>query len=492
MFDFDFFFNEVPRMRNVPIDCFIQAPIPPKRNSHRITNHDVKLETKWGTHHTKCFCLFYPYGMRLIICTANMLDCDWHNKNQGIYAQDFPLKLEDSSTSPFEEELATYFGCKHYKYIDGTGKCVLPMDKMKKYDFTLATAHLIPSVPGKHRGADMHKYGSKRVTDVLRHVDISKSFMSSNSTIDCQFSSLGSLSAKWIEQWKTALMENKDRATSRAKLRLVIPTTEEVRNSIEGWCGGGEIPMYLKNHKPFLRDYLYRFGYNGATNHARNFRECALPHIKTYTLRNNDTHSLAWFMLTSSNLSRTAWGQIEQPKQTYKKQYRTDNAYNTDTSTSTSALIPPHLHVQSYELGVLFEPVRFYKNAREACAFTNTPGHQLNVWDNSDSKYTSHHEPMQDSLFTCSSAASTDGGGGRRIYFALAHNTPGNKYDDSDSPWSIDYTTTKEGQELDWLGIRRCEWVTVGQRGDRRQVRSIVMPVHEASSSMSSTIIDLT
>jgi hypothetical protein len=39
------------------------------------------------------------------------------------------------------------------------------------------------------------------------------------------------------------------------ELRLVIPTVDEVRTSIEGWRAGFSIPMPSNNHKLFLRQY---------------------------------------------------------------------------------------------------------------------------------------------------------------------------------------------------------------------------------------------
>lgn len=62
-------------------------------------------------------------------------------------------------------------------------------------------------------------------------------------------------------------------------------------------------------------------------------RSRAMPHIKSY-LRVSPCHSfLSWFLLTSANLSKAAWG------------------------TETKTKLPgPGLRILSYEAGVLFLP----------------------------------------------------------------------------------------------------------------------------------------
>lgn len=58
-------------------------------------------------------------------------------------------------------------------------------------------------------------------------------------------------------------------------------------------------------------------------------RSKAVPHIKTYARINEDKEEISWFLLTSANLSKAAWG---------KK------------------LKSGMLQIMSYEAGVLFLP----------------------------------------------------------------------------------------------------------------------------------------
>lgn len=64
-------------------------------------------------------------------------------------------------------------------------------------------------------------------------------------------------------------------------------------------------------------------------------RSKAMPHIKTYARVSPCSHHLAWFHLTSANLSKAAWGKLQEPKGKGGS---------------------PGLYIMSYEAGVLFLP----------------------------------------------------------------------------------------------------------------------------------------
>eukprot|EP00262_Sarcandra_glabra_P007278 TRINITY_DN19981_c0_g1_i1.p1 TRINITY_DN19981_c0_g1~~TRINITY_DN19981_c0_g1_i1.p1 ORF type:complete len:235 (+),score=35.10 TRINITY_DN19981_c0_g1_i1:32-706(+) len=107
------------------------------------------------------------------------------------------------------------------------------------------------------------------------------------------------------------------------KVSVIWPTVEDVRCSLEGYAAGNAIPSPQKNvEKDFLKKYWVRW----KANHTGRSR--AMPHIKTYTRFNGQ--NLAWFLLTSANLSKAAWGALQK-----------NNS---------------QLMIRSYELGVLFLP----------------------------------------------------------------------------------------------------------------------------------------
>ncbi|PPD71861.1 hypothetical protein GOBAR_DD31226 [Gossypium barbadense] len=143
-----------------------------------------------------------------------------------------------------------------------------------------------------------------------------------------QFSSLGSLDEKWMAELASSMSSgySEDKTPLGLGESLIIwPTVEDVRCSLEGYAAGNAIPSPLKNvEKGFLKKYWAKW----KASHTGRCR--AMPHIKTYTRYKGQ--NLAWFLLTSANLSKAAWGALQK-----------NNS---------------QLMIRSYELGVLFLPSR--------------------------------------------------------------------------------------------------------------------------------------
>jgi tyrosyl-DNA phosphodiesterase 1 len=43
----------------------------------------ARVDSAYGTHHTKMMLLLYKSGMRVIVHTANLIEADWYQKTQG-------------------------------------------------------------------------------------------------------------------------------------------------------------------------------------------------------------------------------------------------------------------------------------------------------------------------------------------------------------------------------------------------------------------------
>lgn len=93
-------------------------------------------------------------------------------------------------------------------------------------------------------------------------------------------------------------------------------------------AGGGCLPYTGQAHdkQRWLNEYLYQW------KAASRNRTRAMPHIKSYC-RFSD-RGLYWFILTSANISKSAWGSLNKSK----------NNLN------------PTLRINSYEAGVVFFP----------------------------------------------------------------------------------------------------------------------------------------
>ncbi|KAL6755664.1 hypothetical protein V8C86DRAFT_204300 [Haematococcus lacustris] len=127
--------------------------------------HSPPLPLSWGTHHTKALIIQYEEGLRVVVSTANFIHCDCTAKTQGIWHQDFPWKDAASpSSSDFEASLTDYLAAMQlplpWRYR--VAKVVA------QADMSSARAFLVPSVPGRHSGAALAKFGHMRLRALLR------------------------------------------------------------------------------------------------------------------------------------------------------------------------------------------------------------------------------------------------------------------------------------------------------------------------------------
>uniref|UniRef100_K3WH37 Tyrosyl-DNA phosphodiesterase n=1 Tax=Globisporangium ultimum (strain ATCC 200006 / CBS 805.95 / DAOM BR144) TaxID=431595 RepID=K3WH37_GLOUD len=327
MFDMPWLFGECPRLHDVPVllvhgerDRLAMA-----NECKGYTNVSLVapyLPIPYGTHHTKMMVVVYPTKVRVAIFTANFIAIDWNNKTQGVWFQDFELKTLDDDDDAERKECASNhnadgsnsvaldFEADLVGYLSrlGTKVTAFCKEELVRFDFSTAKVALVPSVPGVHTGKGMHAFA-------------------------IYFSSMGSLDEKWLfGEFAASLLPGKKGITATSApiqaFHIVWPSVDDVRNSIEGWNAGRAVPCPLKNMKPFLHKYLRKWNPPEALH-----RKNAMPHIKTYArVDASSEHSgaLDWAILTSSNLSKAAWG-VFQKNQT-------------------------QFMIRSYELGVMFLP----------------------------------------------------------------------------------------------------------------------------------------
>lgn len=135
----------------------------------------------------------------------------------------------------------------------------------------------------------------------------------------------------------------------------IFPTVEDVRTSLDGYISGGSLPYQSRTNEgqPWLKNYLQSvfiqllfFSFQQKQNNwhliscvinsssawrsKSRERTKASPHIKTFCRISPDGKKCAWFLLTSANLSKAAWG--------------------------TSQKNDTQFYIRSYEAGVLFLP----------------------------------------------------------------------------------------------------------------------------------------
>ncbi|KAK4485110.1 hypothetical protein RD792_007720 [Penstemon davidsonii] len=273
--------------------------------------HKPRLPISYGTHHSKAMFLVYPRGVRVIVHTANLIYVDWNNKSQGLWMQDFPWKDQNTTSNGcgFETDLIDYLSALKWPEFNvdlpAIGSFNINASFFKKFDYSSATVRLIASVPGYHSGTSVRKWGHMKLRSILEECTFEKEF--EKSPLIYQFSSLGSLDEKWMAELTSSMSagttEDK-KPLGLGKPLIIWPTVENVRCSLEGYAAGNAIPSPLKNvEKEFLKKYWAKW----KASHTGRCR--AMPHIKTFTRYNGQ--NLAWFLLTSANLSKAAWGALQ-------------------------------------------------------------------------------------------------------------------------------------------------------------------------------------
>lgn len=316
------------------------------------------LPIPYGTHHTKMMILVYKdQTMRIVVHTANLRPSDWGLKTQALWTSPF-FPLKDSKD--LNSQIPGRFQVDLTAYLEGYGLMTNEVLKqVGRFDMRKCKAVLVGSLPGSHSGGHVPgrvRWGHARLRDVLPKSN-------NNERTDqmiAQFSSIGSLgpssdawlTAEFLESLSTGLSTNGASKLQSSLLKLVFPTVEEVRNSLEGYDAGNSIPYDFKNHmkQAYLRQHFHHW------QAEKTHRSRAMPHIKTYMRVSADGACIRWFLLTSANLSKAAWGTMRKKDQS--------------------------MYVRSYELGVLLIDGTKADDGSEFHLINATSGHD-NVADES-------------------------------------------------------------------------------------------------------------
>ncbi|KYQ49416.1 putative tyrosyl-DNA phosphodiesterase, partial [Trachymyrmex zeteki] len=238
--------------------------------SNNITMIEVDMPTKFGCHHTKIMILQYKDdGIRVVVSTANLYSDDWENRTQGLWISPHLPRLPESA-NPSDGESPTGFKKDLERYLNKYRHSALTqwICAVRRANFSDVNVFLVASVPGTHKDNEADSWGYKKLAHVLsRYATLPPD--APQWPIVAQSSSIGSLGPNF-ESWLS-----KD----------IIP------------CMSRETTKGLKSH-PHFHQWKAK----------RTARDRAMPHIKSYTRISPDLKSISWFVLTSANLSKAAWG----------------------------------------------------------------------------------------------------------------------------------------------------------------------------------------
>ncbi|XP_017766408.1 PREDICTED: probable tyrosyl-DNA phosphodiesterase isoform X2 [Eufriesea mexicana] len=298
--------------------------------SLNITMIHVPMPTRFGCHHTKIMILKYKdEGLRVVVSTANLYSDDWENRTQGVWISPHLPPLPESA-NPSDGESPTGFKKDLERYLHKYRQPALTewITAVRRADFSSVNVFFLASVPGRHAGVEYDYWGHRKLGSVLsKHAKLPPD--APRWPLIAQSSSIGSLGPNyesWLQKEITSSMskENPIGLKSQPNFQFIYPSINNYKQSFDCRVGSCCLPYSLQTHskQEWIESYMYQW------KATRTARDRAMPHIKSYTRISPDWKQIPWFVLTSANLSKAAWGTV-----------RKDSHY-----------------IMNYEAGVVFIP----------------------------------------------------------------------------------------------------------------------------------------
>ncbi|KAG7833875.1 hypothetical protein KL943_003983 [Ogataea angusta] len=413
------------------------------RLQYRIKTIDVSTKlSKWGTHHSKMMVnFFHDDTCQIVIHTMNLTHTDYlaqtqmcwisprlkrlnshahTNDKKGnldpvydvgiIFKRDFLQYLytyENSVVSSLAEKLKAFDFCP----IDVAFVCSSP----GRYEFSLADRTETETHPETLGDKQLYGYGSLR--QVLNRYKLTtpndaKLIMqvsSISAPLDNKHTNIGTHVLSSIVEGSRAIVKqpsHKFGEGSGVEINIIWPTEKEIMNAHYGHISGHAVMFKSKassgwyayeNQAKFLQSFFCRWSSKPSFQSVAG-RSNLSPHVKSYCVTKNNFETLEWFLLTSANLSKQAWG-------------APDRGYG---AASQKKLQTKHVYtVKSYEAGVLIVP---------ACIKTKFKIYRPFAL-----------RPVQGTDFC-------EGVNDDTVYYPirLPYDTPLKRYTDNDRPWTTE------------------------------------------------------
>lgn len=275
-----------------------------------ITAIEIPKPSAFGCHHTKVSLLKYKDdGIRIIVSTANLYSDDWENRTQGVWISPHLSRLPESANSN-DGESPTGFRKDFERYLltYKQGNLTEWIYAIRNADFSAVNVFFLASVPGSHKGRDVNNWGHKKLGTILsQHAVLPAD--SSYWPIVAQCSSIGSFGPNfenWLQKDIVTSMSKEKNAglKSAPSFQFVYPSINNFTGSIDCRAAACCLPYSMKTHskQQWIESYMYQW------KASKIERDRAMPHIKSYTRISRDFQKIPWFVLTSANLSKAAWG----------------------------------------------------------------------------------------------------------------------------------------------------------------------------------------
>ncbi|KZC04352.1 putative tyrosyl-DNA phosphodiesterase, partial [Dufourea novaeangliae] len=275
-----------------------------------ITLIPIEMPTKFGCHHTKTMILKYKDdGIRVVVSTANLYSDDWENRTQGLWISPHLPPLPESANSR-DGESPTGFKKDLERYLHKYRQPALTewISTVRRADFTSVNVFFVASVPGTHKDLEYDSWGYRKLAAVLsKHATLPPD--APQWPIVAQSSSIGSLGQSydcWLLKEIVPAMsrESGSGLKSFPTFQFIYPSIKNYKNSFDCQVASCCLPYSLQTHtkQVWIESHLHQW------KASHTVRDKAMPHIKSYTRFSPDLKKIPWFVLTSANLSKAAWG----------------------------------------------------------------------------------------------------------------------------------------------------------------------------------------
>ncbi|XP_043527863.1 probable tyrosyl-DNA phosphodiesterase isoform X2 [Frieseomelitta varia] len=278
--------------------------------SLNITIVPIFMPTKFGCHHTKAMILKYKNnGIRVVVFTANLYSDDWENRTQGVWISPHLPPLPESA-NPGDGESPTGFKKDLERYLNKYKVPALTewISLVRRADFSSVNVFFLASVPGRHTGVEYDFWGHRKLGCILsKYAKLPPD--APQWTLVAQSSSIGSLGPNyesWLLKDITSSMskENPVGLKSLPNFQFIYPSLENYKRSFDHRVGSSclNYSFQLHSKQEWITSFMCQW------KATRTARDKAVPHIKSYTRISPDYKRIPWFVLTSANLSKAAWG----------------------------------------------------------------------------------------------------------------------------------------------------------------------------------------
>ena len=254
--------------------------------------HVAPMPEMFGTHHSKMMILFRHDGTaQVVIHTANMIQKDWTNMTNAVWKspllprrsppdqdiaspEDFPV----GSGNRFQADLLRYLRA----YDQRRPTCRDLVEQLLNYDFSSIKAALVASVPGRHEVNDASEtpWGWLALKKYMKCIPCEDE----QSEVVVQISSIATLGAKddWLQKTLfLPLSGSKKPSLTKPKFRVVFPTADEIRRSLDGYSSGGSIHTKIQSQQQakqlqYLRPIFHHWAHDspngiGKSRYSRAF-----------------------------------------------------------------------------------------------------------------------------------------------------------------------------------------------------------------------------